>query len=402
MNDLLTRVELILETILKVLLAIQDPKFGGGVEALAKKIIQVLDQTNGISYEICFIKVPSLHKSTEKFHLRSLVAKIKFSKKDIYEISRSSILNNSLLRYLPLNDIENWLNQFDLIFFPVGGLNELLPFKRLKSKKVGWVATDVIGDFDFRIKSQKSKVKKMYMHLYSKIMHQLQYSSGKHYNFIFPLSSSTKSALSPFCKENLLDPLIFPAEIKRTKVDFPEGEFRFISLGRVCDPRKDFKTLIHAFSKAYAKNKNISLTIMGQCSDDLIKQLPKKLNCDEAIKMTGFVSQKEKEQLLSQSHCFILTSRQEGLGIVYLEGQEYGLPCIATDNGGVSSIVFDGANGCIVPVGNLEALSEKILKLSQDKNFYQKLQKNVAVYLKKNNCYKVFKNRIQEIVLDQK
>ena len=97
---------------------------------------------------------------------------------------------------------------------------------------------------------------------------------------------------------------------------------------------------------------------MEKCSDPELAELPYKLGCGKAVRLTGFISQEEKEKLLSNSHCFILTSRHEGLGIVYLEGQEYGLPCIATDNGGAKSIVHHEINGLVSPVGDINTLQK--------------------------------------------
>lgn len=56
----------------------------------------------------------------------------------------------------------------------------------------------------------------------------------------------------------------------------------------------------------------------------------------------------------------LLTSETEGLGLVLMEAVTFGLAVVATDIGGVKDIVFDGVNGKLVPVGNINGLSKAI------------------------------------------
>jgi glycosyltransferase involved in cell wall biosynthesis len=69
------------------------------------------------------------------------------------------------------------------------------------------------------------------------------------------------------------------------------------------------------------------------------------------IKPLGFISKLSSEgivkinQLLAESHFLILPSRAEAFGIVFCEASSFGLPSLATNVGGIPTIIRDGYNG---------------------------------------------------------
>ena len=68
--------------------------------------------------------------------------------------------------------------------------------------------------------------------------------------------------------------------------------------------------------------------------------------------------------VLAVSDIFVLPSAyREGIPRVLLEAASMGLPLITTDSPGCNEVVEDGANGCLVPVTNPEALSRAIVNL---------------------------------------
>ncbi|MGM9810793.1 MAG: glycosyltransferase family 4 protein [Paludibacteraceae bacterium] len=78
-----------------------------------------------------------------------------------------------------------------------------------------------------------------------------------------------------------------------------------------------------------------------------------------------FVGQKTKQeivQLLQQSDIFVLPSRSETFGVVYIEATACGLPIIATDCGGPKEIVTP-QNGVLIPMDDTDALAKAILHM---------------------------------------
>jgi glycosyltransferase involved in cell wall biosynthesis len=66
---------------------------------------------------------------------------------------------------------------------------------------------------------------------------------------------------------------------------------------------------------------------------------------------------------LAATDIFCLPSLQQGLGTTMLEAMALGRPVIATNVGGVSSVIRDGETGLVVPPQNSSELARRILEL---------------------------------------
>jgi glycosyltransferase involved in cell wall biosynthesis len=103
-------------------------------------------------------------------------------------------------------------------------------------------------------------------------------------------------------------------------------------------------------------------------------------NVPDFVKLYGFVSKTTIQgrrilnNLFAESHFLILPSRAECFGVALAEASSFGLPCLATDVGGVSTAVKNGFNGKLFRVGeNPESYCEYILSLISSKPEYEKL-----------------------------
>lgn len=56
-----------------------------------------------------------------------------------------------------------------------------------------------------------------------------------------------------------------------------------------------------------------------------------------------------------------------------LEAMSHGLPCIATQVGGVPSVIEDGVNGLLVPAKDIEALTAAIERVMADPGLRSRL-----------------------------
>jgi glycosyltransferase involved in cell wall biosynthesis len=71
-------------------------------------------------------------------------------------------------------------------------------------------------------------------------------------------------------------------------------------------------------------------------------------------------------ELLHQSRALVLCSKEEGFPNVVLEALAHGRPVIATAVGGIPEMIEDGINGCLVPVGDAQALRRAMESLLDD------------------------------------
>jgi glycosyltransferase involved in cell wall biosynthesis len=83
----------------------------------------------------------------------------------------------------------------------------------------------------------------------------------------------------------------------------------------------------------------------------------------------GAVYGKDKEKLFQESDIFVFPTyyELETFGLVNLEAMRSGLPVVSTPEGAIPEVVCDGITGFIVNPHDIEQLSERVLKLVEDR-----------------------------------
>jgi glycosyltransferase involved in cell wall biosynthesis len=132
---------------------------------------------------------------------------------------------------------------------------------------------------------------------------------------------------------------------------------------------KGVSNLIKAMAQVRDQHPEAKLLIAGTGpQDETLKRLVRNLRLDASVKFLGFIYGKSKIHLYKSASFFVLPSLWESLPIVILEAMASGIPIIASNVGGVPSIVNDGANGFLIEPGNINELKDKMLLLLNDKN----------------------------------
>lgn len=81
----------------------------------------------------------------------------------------------------------------------------------------------------------------------------------------------------------------------------------------------------------------------------------------------------ELARLVRQADLFILPTLAEAFGIAAVEALASGLPVIASRVGGLDDVVVDGSNGILLPPGDVQALTQAILRLVSDAPLRRKM-----------------------------
>jgi glycosyltransferase involved in cell wall biosynthesis len=79
---------------------------------------------------------------------------------------------------------------------------------------------------------------------------------------------------------------------------------------------------------------------------------------------------------------FLLTSQNEGAPVVAVEAQAAGVPVVATDAGGTRAVVDDGETGFVVPVGDVDALADRLIRLRDDPELRRRLGETGTVRMR--------------------
>lgn len=130
---------------------------------------------------------------------------------------------------------------------------------------------------------------------------------------------------------------------------------------------KSIQHLLLAYSKIKSKIPESQLYIIGRGDyESELKKLAKELNIEDNIKFWGFVDEVTKLKLLAKSHIVVNTSIKEGWGITNIETNACGTPVISANSPGLRDSVKVGQSGYLYEYGNIQDLSEKLLKLIND------------------------------------
>ncbi|MDD5644867.1 MAG: glycosyltransferase family 4 protein [bacterium] len=124
--------------------------------------------------------------------------------------------------------------------------------------------------------------------------------------------------------------------------------------------------LLKAAKKICEKNKKVKFIIVG---DGPIETKLKKWVCNNCLsdKVIFTGSRKEIKEVLSIFDVFVLPSKKEAFGLAILEAMASSKPVIATDVGGVSSIINSEEIGVLIKPKDVNSMMSAILELLNNK-----------------------------------
>jgi N-acetyl-alpha-D-glucosaminyl L-malate synthase BshA len=79
------------------------------------------------------------------------------------------------------------------------------------------------------------------------------------------------------------------------------------------------------------------------------------------------------EEIVAASDLFLLPSEAESFGMAALEAMSCEVPVIATNAGGLPEVVTNGVNGYLLPVGDVDGMSERALEILSDRDLQRRM-----------------------------
>lgn len=147
------------------------------------------------------------------------------------------------------------------------------------------------------------------------------------------------------------------------------ARFTFCSVAHL-QHKKGYDILLPAFAEAVKKYPELQLKIGGGGYEEFkLHKLSADLGLQNHVEFTGRLKNHEVLDLMYQSDAFVLASRHETFGVVFIEALSQGLPVIATRCGGPESIVND-SNGLLVDVENQQQLTSALIQLYENREKY--------------------------------
>lgn len=129
------------------------------------------------------------------------------------------------------------------------------------------------------------------------------------------------------------------------------GKRVLLTLGRIVSTEryKGFDEVLETMPELLRRNPNLVYIIAGTGSDvPRLQQKAIALGVADSVRFTGFVAEDEKPDLYNLADVYVMPSRGEGFGFVFLEAMACGVPVIASCLDGGREALRDGTLGQIV------------------------------------------------------
>ena len=166
-------------------------------------------------------------------------------------------------------------------------------------------------------------------------------------------------------------------KVEFTPKSIEEGcAFRLCYTGALTEA-KGWRYVLETFINLYQKNKDVLLVIAGKGYNGEEEELKKRIYGEPFSKNIMVLGEVENAGINVIPNCnvLVLPSISEGTPMTLLESLRAGVPILATNVGGVPSILKDGENGFFIK-REARSIENAVLKMMNDKDLYHFLSSN--------------------------
>lgn len=164
----------------------------------------------------------------------------------------------------------------------------------------------------------------------------------------------------------------------------------FVFVGSLIERKKPL-TVLEALEKSFG-SLSFSITFIGDGEQKgRISDYVSQSNCCGEVHLAGRLPRNEIVEYLIRSDVFVMVSKNEVFGLVYLEAMALGCITIASRGEGMDGIIIDGVNGFLCNAGDSQMLAELISRIrlmdsDQLKRISLSAQKTAARYSDLNSA----------------
>lgn len=155
-------------------------------------------------------------------------------------------------------------------------------------------------------------------------------------------------------------------EYLRRKYRIPAHAPVLLYVGRL-DKEKRLEVIVGAMPDILKKTP-AHLVIAGMGKErPRLEALIRRLKIEKAVTFTGFIPDKDLQNIYRVADIFLMAGIAELQSIVTMEAMASGLPVVAVDAMALPELVHDGKNGYLFEDGNSHQLAEKVVSILRDK-----------------------------------
>lgn len=164
-----------------------------------------------------------------------------------------------------------------------------------------------------------------------------------------------------------------------------------LCVGRFFDPIKRIDRILKVFRKVVEQDPEVKLWLVGQYNlevripqiEGTVGELLEKLEFPDETSICWWDEQGDISDFYKKASILMMTSDNEGFGMVLSEAGMKGCPGIIMEIPGLDDIIIDAENGYIVPQDDVEGMAKKIVLLFQKPEILKSMQDKALKYSKR-------------------
>jgi phosphatidylinositol alpha-1,6-mannosyltransferase len=353
----------------------------------------------------------SMQGGIERFNRAMLHATYLLEQKNICNVS-AEILHDYHLKenpYIPSTHLKTWKgNKIYFLFFsllhlfkretwvlghlnlaPIGYLRKLVsPSKRLIVVCHGVEVFQPLKGIKKKILQQADLILAVSFHTKSELI--LKQGVAPEKIILFP------NTLDPFFKL----PINFnkPDYLKK-RYQIKEQEKVLLTISRLNSKEgyKGYDQVFNTIPYLLKSGLNVKYILCGKADtseENRIRNLIIELGIESHVVLTGFIQENELTDHYILSDVFVMPSKGEGFGIVYLEAMACGREVIAGNKDGSTEALQFGKLGTLIDPDNLDELNNSIVKVLTDPRDPVLIEKQMLEYF----SFQQFQKRTSALV----
>lgn len=182
--------------------------------------------------------------------------------------------------------------------------------------------------------------------------------------------------------------------------DFPRGRV-ILTVGRwdAHEAYKGVDHLIQVLPRLLALVPDLHLVAVGSGTDlPRLQRLAQESRVSEKVHFLSFLPQEQLAPAYDACDVFVLPSRGEGFGLVFLEAMSHGKPVIGGAHGGTPDVIADGATGYLVEYGNLAQLGDRLQHLLTDETARRSMGARALERVRRDFTFACFSRKLEDAV----
>jgi glycosyltransferase involved in cell wall biosynthesis len=184
----------------------------------------------------------------------------------------------------------------------------------------------------------------------------------------------------------------------------PEGNI-LLTVGRMdaSERLKGIEEVLRALPLVLKDFPETYYVIIGEGDDrPRLQRLAHDLNLGAHAVFMGHIGDQDLAGYYEACDVFVMPSRQEGFGLVFLEAMAFGKPVIGGNHGGTPDVVLDEINGFLVEHGDVETLGLRLVRLLGDAELRHKMGEKGRQCVFENHTFNTFRDAFIRLLNDKK